>query len=351
MSSPAKAPRQLVGVFAPEWVRPMAEVLGRLGSERAWVVHGSGLDELTTAGVTTVAALEGGKVETFEILAKDVGLPPARIEDLRGGEPQHNARLMQDLLAGVGGPLRDVVLLNSGAALLIAGRADSLEAGIELAARSLDFRRGSAGAARADRPHQRGDRGRGDCPVKNVLAEICAEKRAHVARAKTALSENALLAELAQAPPPRPFAAALDRRLAEGRFGLIAEIKKASPSAGLIREDFDASCLARAYAAGGASCLSVLTDAPYFQGSDEDLRAARRQVALPVLRKDFILDPYQILESRHIGADCILLIMAALSDCDSVRAGGCGGRARSRCAGRGARRGRTRPSSAARRRG
>jgi indole-3-glycerol phosphate synthase len=150
--------------------------------------------------------------------------------------------------------------------------------------------------------------------MKDVLAEICAEKRAHVARAKRALSENALLAALAEAPPPRPFAAALEQCLAEGRFGLIAEIKKASPSAGLIRADFDASGLARAYAAGGASCLSVLTDAPYFQGSDEDLRAARRQVALPVLRKDFILDPYQILESRHIGADCVLLIMAALSD-------------------------------------
>jgi indole-3-glycerol phosphate synthase len=147
-----------------------------------------------------------------------------------------------------------------------------------------------------------------------VLAEICAEKRAHVARAKTARSENALLAALAEAPPRRPFAAALERHLAEGRFGLIAEIKKASPSAGLIREDFDASGLARAYAAGGASCLSVLTDTPFFRGSDEDLRAARRQVALPMLRKDFILDPYQVLESRHIGADCALLIMAALSD-------------------------------------
>src|SRR5271167_2714054 len=143
LSNPAKAPRQLVGVFAPEWVRPMAEVLGRLGSERAWVVHGSGLDELTTAGVTTVAALESGKVETFEILAKDVGLPPARLEDLRGGAPAHNARLMRDLLAGSGGPLRDIVLLNSGAALVIAGRADTLEGGIELAARSLD-----SGAAR-----------------------------------------------------------------------------------------------------------------------------------------------------------------------------------------------------------
>jgi anthranilate phosphoribosyltransferase len=138
LSSPAKAPRQLVGVFAPEWVRPMAEVLGRLGLERAWVVHGSGLDELTTAGVTTVAALDGGKVETFEVVAGDVGLPSARLEDLRGGEPQYNAQLMRHLLAGAGGPLRDIVLLNSAAALLVAGRASQLADGIELAARSLD---------------------------------------------------------------------------------------------------------------------------------------------------------------------------------------------------------------------
>jgi len=143
LSSPAKAPRQLVGVFAPEWVRPMAEVLGRLGSERAWVVHGAGLDELTIAGTTTVAALEGGKVETFEIVPEDIGLPRARLDDIRGGEPHRNAALMCELLTGAGGPVRDVVLLNSGAALVVAGRAASLADGIELAAQSLD-----AGTAR-----------------------------------------------------------------------------------------------------------------------------------------------------------------------------------------------------------
>jgi indole-3-glycerol phosphate synthase len=150
--------------------------------------------------------------------------------------------------------------------------------------------------------------------MRDVLAEICAEKRAHVARSKAALSEAALLAGFAEAPPLRPFAMALERHLGEGRYGLIAEIKKASPSAGQIRDDFDPSALARAYEAGGASCLSVLTDTPYFQGNDDDLGAAKRAVHLPVLRKDFILDPYQVLESRRIGADCILLIMAAVSD-------------------------------------
>ena len=144
LSNPAMASRQLVGVFEPEWVRPMAEVLGRLGSERAWVVHGEGLDELTTAGKTTVAALENGKVETFEVVPEDFGLKQARIEDLSGGEPQHNASLMRDLFDGRGGPLRDIVLLNSGAALMIPGRAASVEIGIQLAAQSLD-----SGSARA----------------------------------------------------------------------------------------------------------------------------------------------------------------------------------------------------------
>jgi indole-3-glycerol phosphate synthase len=153
--------------------------------------------------------------------------------------------------------------------------------------------------------------------MRDVLAEICAEKRAHIARAKAVWSEAALLAGLSGAPPVRPFAAALERQLAKGRYGLIAEIKKASPSAGLIRKDFDPRSLAAAYEAGVASCLSVLTDLPYFQGSDADLTAARDAVRLPVLRKDFILDPYQVLESRRIGADCILLIMAALSDTEA----------------------------------
>jgi len=153
--------------------------------------------------------------------------------------------------------------------------------------------------------------------MRDVLAEICAAKRAHVSRAKAARPEAGLLADLSAVPPVRPFAAALERHLAEHRYGLIAEIKKASPSAGLIRKDFDPRALARGYAKGGASCLSVLTDGPYFQGSDEDLTAAREAVGLPVLRKDFILDAYQVVESRRIGADCILLIMAALSDTEA----------------------------------
>jgi anthranilate phosphoribosyltransferase len=143
LSSPALAKRQLVGVFAPEWVRPMAEVLGRLGAERAWVVHGSGIDELSTAGPTSVAALEGGRVESFEIDAREFGLARASLDQLRGGEPHENARLMREVLDGAGGPLRDIVMLNSAAALVVAGRAGDIPAGLDLAARALD-----GGAAR-----------------------------------------------------------------------------------------------------------------------------------------------------------------------------------------------------------
>ena len=154
----------------------------------------------------------------------------------------------------------------------------------------------------------------GDDTRSDVLARICAETRDEVARRKTLTSLETMRQRATGKPPTRGFGRSLMEATARGEFGLVAEIKKASPSGGLIRPDFDPAALARAYKDGGAVCLSVLTDEPYFQGSPDDLKAARAAVDLPVLRKDFILDPWQVYESRAMGADCILLIMAALTD-------------------------------------
>jgi anthranilate phosphoribosyltransferase len=138
ISNPAGVKRQLVGVFARDWVKPVAEVLGKLGSERAWVVHGDGFDELTTTGTTEVAELRNGKVATFTVTPEEAGLPRARRGDLKGGEPGINAARMVVLLDGGQGPLRDVVLLNAAAALIVAGRARELREGVAQAAKAID---------------------------------------------------------------------------------------------------------------------------------------------------------------------------------------------------------------------
>ncbi|MGZ0172561.1 MAG: indole-3-glycerol phosphate synthase TrpC [Planctomycetales bacterium] len=148
--------------------------------------------------------------------------------------------------------------------------------------------------------------------MSDVLSEICETKRSEIAAARSRVSEEELRARLTDVDPARDFLAALH---AAPEIGLIAEVKKASPSAGLIREDFDPVEIAKTYEAAGAACISCLTDEPYFKGKLEYLTSIRSNVSLPVMRKDFILDRYQVLEARVAGADCILLIAECLNDC------------------------------------
>jgi indole-3-glycerol phosphate synthase len=150
--------------------------------------------------------------------------------------------------------------------------------------------------------------------MTDILNRILVRKTEEVAERRARVPEAELVARIAELPPTRGFGAAIEAKIAAGLPAVIAEVKKASPSKGLIRGDFDPAAIAASYAAAGAACLSVLTDSDFFQGSEAFLQQAREACALPVLRKDFIIDAYQVYEARAIGADCILLIVSALDD-------------------------------------
>ena len=153
--------------------------------------------------------------------------------------------------------------------------------------------------------------------MTDILKKICAQKRNDVAKRKLVLPQAQLERQLQKNGPVRLFTKALENSLNTIKIGIIAEIKKASPSGGVICNEFDPESIANSYKTAGASCISVLTDTPFFQGRPEDLEAVKRAVDLPIIRKDFIIDPYQVFESRSMGADCILLIMAALTDSEA----------------------------------
>ncbi len=291
LANPAGVTRQLIGIARPAYVPIYARALASLGTAHAMVVSGDeGLDELSLAGGNDVAEVRDSEtIAMRRISAADAGLPHHPVEAIRGGDPAHNAAALRALLMGEPGPYRDAVLFNAAAALMVAGVAETLTEGVEEAAEAIDKGLANAHAQLLDR-----------LPM-NKLDEICATKREEVAARKAAISLASLQERAAAQTPPRGFRRAPRSRIGK-RLWPHRRSQESQPSKGLIRADFDPPAHARAYEAGGAACLSVLTDAPYFQGHEDYLVAARAAVSLPVLRKDFMVDPLADPRKPRAGA-------------------------------------------------
>ena len=271
-------------------------------------MHGlDGLDEITLTAKTRVAEAHQGSVWTFEIAPDDFGVDYASLESVRSDDAETSARMIRDVLDGA---RRDeahtIIALNAAAAPYVGGMAGDLREAMSMAETSIE-----SGARQARRIGKGNERMNAS---PDFLREIIKSKRSRLDAAKSALPLEELrpLALNARGgAQPHVLRDALRR---EGRVNIIAEIKRASPSKGVIREDTDTAEIAAEYEAGGAAAISVLTEEDRFLGSLDDLRAARAAVSLPLLRKDFIFDEYQIYEAAAAGADALLLIVAALED-------------------------------------
>ncbi len=308
-TNPAGATRQLIGVSDPAFQETVAGALALLGVEHALVVSSEdGLDEISTSAATTVIEVIDGELRRFTLVPADVGIELAP-RDYDGGTPEQNAVVTRAILAGEVGPRAELALINAGAAVYVGAGADSIGEGVEAARTALAegaAARALEGYVAASRRHAPAE---ATMSVSTILDEILARTRSDVEQRMQKLPRGGADArgQLLSTPSWLAFAGA-----AAPGIAVIAEFKRRSPSAGPLRENPDVREMVMAYERGGASALSILTDGPHFGGSLEDLRTAREASTLPVLRKDFIVHPYQVHEARAAGADAVLLIVAAL---------------------------------------
>lgn len=328
LSNPAGAKNQLIGVFDKSWVVPMANALLKLGSHHVLVVHADdGLDEISIAAPTFLAELKNEKINTYTIAPDDFGIERSGLSGLAVDDVESSLSLMKSVLNNEPGPALDIVLLNAGAAIYAANVTDSLAAGIEKANAVIES--GAAGDKLdqlIELSHSFDPSATYSATIKkevtltnstnppDVLKKIIDTKIEEIKKRKRRMSIADLQEQIQELSSPRGFYRALKNNIERGDPAVIAEIKKASPSKGVLREDFNPLEIARSYEKNGAACLSVLTDKEYFQGSEVYLHMIHDACAIPILRKDFMIDPYQIYESRAIGSDCVLLIVAALGD-------------------------------------
>jgi indole-3-glycerol phosphate synthase len=315
LTNPAGAPNILMGVFHPDLVGIQVRALQRLGTEHALVVYGrDGMDEVSLGAATLVGELKNGEISEYEIHPEDFGLPMASNRALKVETPEQSRAMLMGVLDNQPGAARDIVMLNAGVALYAANVAATMKEGHREGPRrgGIGRRQDAAGAV------CRGDAGAGGLnhvrhPGQDRGRQARGNRRGPRKRPLAAVRADAESRVLT-----RDFTGALRARIAAGQAAVIAEVKKASPSKGVLRADFIPADIAQSYAEGdgktSAACLSVLTDRQFFQGSVDFLKQARASCDLPVLRKDFMVDAYQIYESRAMGADCILLIAACLDD-------------------------------------
>ncbi len=316
LSNPAGASMQVMGVYDEKLVMPLAQVLCNLGVERAMVVYGRDcLDEISMCESTKICEVKDGILQEYEICPEQFGYTRCDSLLLKGGDALENAEITRSIFRGELGAKRDAICLNAGAALYIAGKAPTLEDGVRLAESIIESGKAMEKLEEFilhSNEQLMNENGKAVDSSRNILKEIAEKTKLRVAEKKRLLSLEDLIEKVSGMKGKPAFS--FEQALRESKMGFICEIKKASPSKGVIAKDFPYLEIAREYEAAGATALSCLTEPDYFQGADSYLEEIAKKVNIPILRKDFFIDPYMIYEAKYLGADCILLICSLLND-------------------------------------